>query len=360
MPLARREFHRLAIRELRRETPSAVSIAFTVPPALAERFRFTPGQYLTLRAIVDGAELRRAYSICTAPGDGELRIAIKRHPGGAFSTLAHTRLAAGDEIDVATPAGRFGLATEATQARVFAAFAGGSGITPILSVLRAVLADEPKSRFFLFYAAPTGAEMMFRDMLFDLKDRYLARFAFFPILSRERQDLDLLHGRLDGEKTRHLLRHALPAAGIDQALICGPEGMSEAVAEALAAAGLPESRIRRERFSAAARPPAPPAEEAPSASPAACRAILTVEGRSHAVPVAAGETLLEAGLRAGLDLPYACRGGMCCSCRAKLVAGEATMAVNYSLEAWEVAAGFILTCQARPRSAEITLDYDQV
>ena len=357
MPLTPRAFHRLAIGEVRRETPFAVSIAFAVPPALREIFRFTPGQYLTLRLIVDGAEIRRSYSLCSAPGDGEWRIAVKAVPGGAFSTLANTRLAAGDEIEVAPPAGRFGLAPDPARARVFAAFAAGSGITPILSQLRAILAEEPESRFFLAYGAPSGAEMMFREALFDLKNRAPGRFALFPILSRERQDSDLLHGRLDGEKIARLLRHALPAASIDHALICGPAAMAETVTAALLAAGLPEGRIRRERFAATARSPA---SETPAANPAACHAILTVEGRGHVIPIAAGETVLDAGLRAGLDLPYACRGGMCCSCRARLVAGEADMAVNYSLEAWELAAGFVLTCQARPRGAEIAVDYDQM
>lgn len=361
MPLARRAFHRLALREVRRETPSAVSLAFAVPPALREAFRFTPGQYLTLRAVVDGAEIRRSYSLCSAPGDGEWRIAVKQVPGGVFSTLANTRLAAGDEIEVAPPAGRFGLTLDPATPRVFAAFAAGSGITPILSQLRAVLAEEPKSRFFLAYGAPSGAEMMFRDTLLDLKNRHPGRFAFFPILSRERQDIDLLHGRLDGDKIGRLLRHAIPAASIDHALICGPEAMAEAVTAALLAAGLPGSSLRRERFSAAGiRAPAPSPGGEPAAVAPVCRATVIVDGGSHIVPIAAGESVLAAGLRAGLDLPYACRGGMCCSCRARLVAGAADMAVNYSLEAWELAAGFVLTCQAHPRGAEITVDYDQV
>ncbi len=357
--MTRRAFHRLALREVRRETPSAVSLAFAVPPALREAFRFTPGQYLTLRLVVDGAEIRRSYSICSAPGDRELRIAVKQVPGGVFSTLANTSLAAGDEIEVATPAGRFGLAPEPGARRVFAAFAAGSGITPILSQLRAILAQEPESRFFLAYGAPSGAEMMFRDALFALKNRAPGRFAFFPILSREHQDLDLLHGRLDAEKIARLLRHAIPAAAIDHALICGPTAMAETVTAALLAAGIPEARLRRERFSTGAPPPPSPAA-ASAAIASACRATVIIDGGRHLIPVAAGESVLEAGLRAGLDLPYACRGGMCCSCRARLVAGEADMAANYSLEPWELAAGFVLTCQAQPRSPEVTLDYDQV
>ena len=359
MPLIRRAFHRLTLREVRRETPSAVSLAFAVPAALREAFRFTPGQYLTLRRVVGGAEIRRSYSICSAPGDGELRIAVKQVPGGVFSTLANTSLAAGDEIEVATPAGRFGLAPEPAARRVFAAFAAGSGITPILSQLRTILAEEPESRFFLAYGAPSGAEMLFRETLFAFKNRAPGRFALYPILSREHQDLDLLHGRLDAAKIARLLRHAIPTASIDHALICGPAAMAETVTEALLAAGLPEARLRRERFSTGTPPP--PSLAAASADiAAACRATIIIDGGRHLIPVAAGESVLEAGLRAGLDLPYACRGGMCCSCRARLVAGEADMAVNYSLEAWELAAGFVLTCQAQPRSPEVTLDYDQV
>ncbi|MGC8523715.1 MAG: 2Fe-2S iron-sulfur cluster-binding protein [Acidibrevibacterium sp.] len=358
MPLTRRAFHRLTLREVRRESPSAVSLAFAVPPALSDAFRFTPGQYLTLRHVIDGVEVRRSYSICSAPGDGELRIAVKHVPGGRFSTLANTSLAAGDEIEVATPAGRFGLATARGAKRVFAAFAAGSGITPILSQLRAVLGEEPESRFFLAYGAPSGAEMMFRDALLALKNRAPDRFAFFPVLSRERQDLDLLHGRLDADKIARLLRHAIPAGAIDHALICGPAAMAETVVAALQDAGVPEERIRRERFSTEAPAPSPVPPSAESA--AACRATVIIDGASHEVPVAEGESVLAAGLRAGLDLPYACRGGMCCSCRARLVSGAADMALNYSLEPWELAAGFILTCQAHPRSAAITVDYDEV
>ncbi len=353
-------FHTLTVAEVRPETSDAASIVFAVPPDLAADYAFAPGQYLTLRRTVDGADMRRSYSICAGPDDGELRIAVKRVPGGPFSTWATTELRAGEAVEVMTPTGRFGVS--ATGGLVHAGFAAGSGITPILSILRGVLARQDDSRFFLFYGNRTSNDMLFREALEELKDRYLGRLSVFHVLSQEQQDVPVLTGRLDPARVRLLLTHIVPASMLDHAFVCGPEGMSEGVAATLRDLGLPDDRIHIERFvsalsgrPAARRPVAPtPAGEAPH-----CVATVILDGKRTDVPVAEGEAVLDAALRAGLDLPYACKGGMCCTCRARLVEGAATMAVNYSLEKWEMDAGFVLTCQSHPTTPRVVLDYDQ-
>jgi ring-1,2-phenylacetyl-CoA epoxidase subunit PaaE len=353
-------FHTLTVAEVRPETSDAVSVVFAVPPSLAADYAFVPGQYLTLRRTLDGEDMRRSYSICSAPDDGELRIAIKRVPGGPFSTWATTALRAGEAVEVMTPTGRFGA--HLGEGQVYAGFAAGSGITPILSILRGVLAQQTKSRFFLFYGNRTSHDMLFREALEELKDRHIGRLSVFHVLSQEQQDVPVLTGRLDPERVRLLLTHIVPAALVDHAFVCGPEGMSEGVAAALHELGIPEARIHIERFVSAlsGRPAVPRTRPAPGVPEAAhCVATVILEGKRTDVPVAAGEAVLDAALRAGLDLPYACKGGMCCTCRARLVEGAATMALNYSLEKWEIDAGFVLTCQSHPTTPRVVLDYDQ-
>ena len=353
-------FHRLAVNDLRREAADAVSLTFAVPKELAEDYSFNPGQYLTLRTTMDGEEVRRSYSICSGPDDGELRIALKKVDGGAFSSWAADELKAGDELDVMTPTGRFGVAPAPEEARVYAGFAAGSGITPILSIVKGVLAREPKSQFFLFYGNRTTSGMMFLEALEELKDRYLQRLSLFHVISGEEQDLPILHGRLDGEKVRVLLRSLVPASRVDHVFICGPTRMSEDIEATCREIGIAEDRIHVERFvSGLGGKPRPKKVVAAMAPPKAFAALI-IDGKRREVPVAEGEAILDAALRGGVDLPFACKGGMCSTCRAKLVEGEAQMEVNYSLEPWELKAGFILTCQARPCSEKVVVDYDHV
>ena len=359
MSLAPR-FHRLAVNDLRRESPDAVSMTFAIPRELADDYGFVPGQYLTLRTTVDGEEIRRSYSICSGPDDGELRIAVKKVDGGAFSSWVTDELKAGDELDVMTPTGRFGVAPTPGAARVYVGFAAGSGITPIISIAKGVLAREPNSRFFLFYGNRSTSGMMFLEALEELKDRFLQRFSLFPVISGEEQDIPILHGRLDGDKVRVLLRSLVPAASVDHVFICGPSGMSEDVEATCREIGIAEDRIHIERFVSefGGRPRAKKVVAA--GAPPKAIAALTIDGKRREVPVAEGESILDAALRAGMDLPFACKGGMCSTCRAKLVEGKAEMEVNYSLEPWELKAGFILTCQARPCSDKVVVDYDHV
>ena len=353
-------FHNLLIADLKRETPDAVSIAFEIPPNLQPDFRFAAGQYLTLRKELDGEEVRRSYSICSGPDDGELRIAVKRLDGGTFSVWANSGISAGDVLDVMTPTGRFGVAHAPDQARIHVGFAAGSGITPILSIMRGILSREKHSRVFLFYGNRSTNDMLFREELEELKDRYLGRLSVFYVLSQEQQDVPVLNGRLDAEKVRLLLRHIVPVEMVDHAFVCGPAGMSDEVEATLLDLGLKPGQMHVERFvSALGGKPRPKPTPAQTESPFATAALM-VDGRRAEVPVAEGESVLDAALRAGLDLPYACKGGMCSTCRARVLEGAVTMEVNFSLEPWEVEAGFVLTCQAHPTTPRVVIDYDQM
>lgn len=353
-------FHVLRIADIRRETPDAVSLALDVPEELKPAFAFAPGQYLTLRTTLDGEEVRRSYSICSGLDEGELRIAVKRLPEGRFSGWAHERLRVGDTLEVMPPEGRFGLTPDPDAAHVYVAIAAGSGITPIMAILRSVLAREPGSRFVLLYGSRSSERIIFRDALHDLKDRYLGRLAVVHVLSREPQDVEALHGRLDAARIAALLPGLVGPAAIDRAFLCGPPGLIESAAAALTGLGVAPARIQVERFTPAADagPPRAPAPEEVSSS--AHRATIVHDGVRVEVPVAAGETVLDAGLRAGLDLPWSCHGGMCATCRARLTDGAVRMDENYALAPWELEAGYVLTCQAHPTTARVTADYDQV
>ena len=269
-------------------------------------------------------------------------------------------LTAGDQLDVMTPTGRFGVVPASDHGQIHVGFAAGSGITPILSIVKGVLAREPESRFFLFYGNRSTENMLFREALEELKDRFLARFSLFHVISGEEQDIPILQGRLDGEKVMVLLRSLVPADSVDHVFICGPTGMSEEIEATCAELGIAANKIHVERFvSGLGGKPRPKAVVAASAPPKAVAALI-IDGKRREVPVAEGEAILDAALRAGMDLPFACKGGMCSTCRAKLVEGTAQMEVNYALEPWELEKGFILTCQARPTSNKVVVDYDHV
>jgi ring-1,2-phenylacetyl-CoA epoxidase subunit PaaE len=353
-------FHRLAVKDLRRETSDAISLTFAIPQELQDDYHFAPGQYLTLRTTMDGEEVRRSYSICSGPDDGELRIAVKKVDGGAFSSWAADELKSGAEIDVMTPTGRFGIAPAPEAARIHVGFAAGSGITPLLSIIKGVLAREPNSQFFLFYGNRSTGGMLFREALEQLKDRFIERLSVFHVISGEEQDIPILYGRLDDEKVRVLLRSLVPAASIDHVFICGPTGMSEDIEATCRDIGIPTDRIHIERFVSGLGGKPRPKAVVPASAPPKAFAALIIDGKRREVPVAEDEAILDAALRAGVDLPFACKGGMCSTCRARLVEGEARMEVNYSLEPWELEKGFILTCQARPVTDRVVVDYDHV
>lgn len=345
------KFSSLEVAEVRRETADAVSIRFDLPAKLAPAFVFRPGQYLTVQSDAG----RRCYSICAAPEDGELRIAVKRVPGGAFSGFANTQLRAGMRLDVAPPEGNFTLPAEMPQAGRYLAIAAGSGITPVLSIIKAALQQQPHCQVALLYGNRQSGDILFLEALEDLKNRYLGRFTLLHVLSREAQDVPLRHGRISAETIRIF---AAQLGGIDQAFICGPAGLTNMARDSLQALGLAPERISTELFLA----PDQPAIAAPAPLPQSAAEIEAVlDGQRLRFGFAAEDAgIVDAALRQGLELPYSCKGGMCCTCRAKLVEGEAEMALNYSLQPWEIAAGFVLACQARPKSARLVLDFDHV
>ncbi|WP_292896504.1 1,2-phenylacetyl-CoA epoxidase subunit PaaE [Nitratireductor sp.] len=353
-------FHDLKVASIERQTPDAVAIAFEIPADQAEAFAFTPGQYLTLATDIDGTEARRSYSICSAPGDPYLRVGVKKVADGRFSTFVNDVLSVGDTIRVMPPQGRFTALKG--ERHDYLLFAAGSGITPMLSIARTVLAHEPESTITLVYGNRSTETIMFLEELNDLKDRFMGRFTLIHLLSRETQDVELLNGRIDAERVGELATGGLiqPAA-MDGVFLCGPGEMIDAVSGALHAMGVERDRIRFERFTPSGEAPAPR-----KASKAAREAVqegvaveVVVDGvrRSFSMQDADG-TVLDAAHKAGIELPYSCAGGMCCTCRCRVVEGQSEMAVNFSLEPWEVEAGFTLACQTRPTAKKLVLDFD--
>lgn len=355
--MAAPRFHVLTIADVRRETQDAVSLAFTVPPRLRAAYAYHPGQYVTLRATIEGEDIRRSYSISSGLDDGELRVVVKRVADGAFSNWVHDSLHAGDRIAVMTPGGRFGVPIEPGSTRSLVAFAAGSGITPVMAILKTVLRREA-GRFFLFYGNRDSDSIIFREQLEDLKDRYMSRLSVFHVLSREQQDIAVLNGHLDGEKVG-LLMCAMVPRDVAQAFICGPQPMIEGLPIALTDLGMDPAHIHVERFTPGIGGSPRPVVVPPTA-PAKAIVTATSDGVRSDIPVADGETIIDAAIRAGRALPYSCKGGMCTTCRARLLEGRVEMAVNYSLEPWEIEAGYILTCQSRPVTDRVVIDYDQV
>lgn len=381
-------FHRLQLVARTELTSDSVALHLAVPQELHHLYRFREGQFLTLEAQIGGERMRRPYSICTAVQDyeasGMLRVGIRRLAGGRFSSWAKAELQAGDRIAVMTPDGRFtpppladahahrdgdeGAVSPPVRGRHHLAFAGGSGITPIMSILATRLRAEPQARFTLIYGNRHSQSVMFLEELEDLKNAYLQRLHLVHILSDERTEVDLHHGMLDQAKCSTLLAQLVDPRTIDVAYICGPEAMMLAAEEALRHAGVHRQRILVERFTAAA--PASPASasilvgatpQAPAGKPGGASTVwITIDGKERSITLhAEGTSILQAGLQAGMPLPYACQAGVCCTCRALVTQGEVRMDRNFSLEESECAQGFVLTCQAHPLSEQVSLSYDE-
>jgi len=348
-------FHTLRIADIQRETPECISVKFDVPAELAPEYRFVQGQHVGLRAMLDGEELRRSYSICSGLDDGEIRVAIKKVGGGRFSQWAHQVLKPGDPIDVMTPEGRFFTPLDPAKRKHYVAFVAGSGITPVLSLIRTTLAREPKSRFTLVYGNRRQASVMFHEALEDLKDRYLTRFRLYNVFSREAQEVPLFNGRIDAAKVNEFLDSLVPPDTIDEAFVCGPLNMIDEVEVALVAAGVSRQHIHVERFGI----PTGPNEAIDDAESAQAHIELIIDGvRRELDFMPSQHSILDAGRAAGIDLPFSCKGGMCSTCRAKVIEGQVKMAKNYALEPPEVADGFVLTCQSYPLSERVVLSYD--
>ena len=347
-------FHPLEITDIHRTIRDAVVL--TLRP-LAGDFRFVPGQYLTFRQEIDGQEFRRNYSICAGLGEA-LQIGIKKVPGGAFSSFANDRLRVGDRLDAMPPQGRFALTPDPDAARHYLGFAGGSGITPVLSLIRSVLAQEPQSRFTLVYANRRAATVMFREELEDLKNLHLGRLNIIHVLEEDAQDIELFSGRVTEAKCAELFARWIDIGSVDSAWICGPEPMMLGIAAALKAAGLGDDQIHYELFSAPQQGRlAAPAPIPEAAKPA--RLQITLDGATQAVDVQPGQSVLEAARSAGLDAPYSCQAGVCSTCKARVTAGAAEMRANHALEDDQVADGYVLTCQAHALTESLAVDYDQ-
>lgn len=366
-PIRRRPtFHPLPVVGLDRLTDDAVVITLAVPPSLRAIYSFAAGQHLTVRLSVadsaespEGGDVRRSYSICSTPTElvdtGLLRIGVKEVPGGAFSSFAVRALKAGDTVEVLPPLGNFGTAFAPNRVRRYAAVAAGSGITPVLSLIATALAVEPSSTFTLVYGNRDARSVMFAEELADLKDRHGQRLHVVHVLSREPGQAPLLSGRIDGERMTRLLDGLLPSVDeVDEWFLCGPFGMVTEVRAVLSDRGA--AVVHQELFFADDAPP--PAVVRSATSDAGAVASILLDGRSSTVTVAPGERVLDAALRVRPELPYACKGGVCSTCRARLVEGEVAMARNFALEPDEVAAGYVLTCQAVPVTKSLVVDYD--
>ena len=354
------KFYPLTVAKVKHETRDAIAVTFAVPPELKQTFAYQQGQHLTLRAMIDGEDVRRSYSICSAVQDEQLRVAIKRTPGGLFSSWANEHLQAGATLEVMPPMGHFNVPLEPESERHYLVFAAGSGITPILSIIKTTLQAEPKSRFTLVYGNRASSSVIFRDVLTDLKDMYMGRLKLVYVMSREQQDIELFNGRITGEKCSAFLRHWIDIKDIDVAFICGPEDMMHGVSKSLQEAGMAKEKIRIELFAASIpkHEHKPRKIEAGAAHQTEVTVIMDGSAASFTMDKDK-ESILDAGLRAGIDMRYSCKGGVCSTCRCKVVEGNVEMDVNYALEDYEVARGFVLSCQAFPITDKVIVDFDQ-
>jgi ring-1,2-phenylacetyl-CoA epoxidase subunit PaaE len=353
------KFYPLTVANVRNETRDAIAVTFDVPQELKETFAYKQGQHLTLRAMIDNEDVRRSYSICSSVQDNVLRVAIKRTPGGMFSSWANETLKPGMTLDVMPPMGHFNVPLDAANEKHYLAFAAGSGITPVLSIIKTTLLAEPKSRFTLVYGNRATSSVIFRDELTDLKDTYLDRLRLVYVMSREQQDIELFNGRITKEKCAQFFQHWIGVADVDVAFICGPEEMMHGVSAALQDAGMPKEHIRIELFAASI----PKHEHRPRKLEAGSRhqteVTVIMDGSAASFTMEKEtESVLDAGIKAGLEMRYSCKGGVCSTCRCKVLEGEVEMDVNYALEDYEVARGFVLSCQSFPLTDKVVLDFD--
>ncbi|MFV0276611.1 MAG: 1,2-phenylacetyl-CoA epoxidase subunit PaaE [Parahaliea sp.] len=358
------QFYALNIARVEPETDQAVCLSFDIPEALGDTFRHQPGQYLTLRSQVDGSEIRRSYSICSGVNDPNLQVAVKRVEGGLFSNFVNDRLRGGDVLEVMPPQGSFFVPLDPQAQRNYLFIASGSGITPVVSNIRSILETEPQSRVTLLYGNQRSNTIMFRETLSFLKNRHLTRFHWVNILSREDQGCDILNGRLNNRKGADLNRQLIDLKVFDEYFICGPESMISEVSRGLRGVGVAEEHIHYELFAASA-------DDARAVVEKHHARVKAYGGKTSAVTVirdgrastfdltADGENVLDAGLNHGIDLPYSCKGGVCSTCKARLLEGEVDMDITHALESAELAAGLILTCQAHPITDKVVVDFDQ-
>lgn len=357
------EFRSLKVSKLAKETDDAVCVSFEIPPKLKQDFAFSHGQYLTLKTKIDGDEVRRSYSICAGVDDPELRVAIKRVDGGLFSSYANASLKIGDRLDVLPPEGSFTCELNSAHEKKYLCIAAGSGITPVISIVKSILGREPKSEVTLLYGNQRVASIMFREELEQLKNRYMSRFQLIHILSREARETKILNGRINNKKGGELAEHLLDLKNTDEFFLCGPEAMISEVSRGLRDLGVDDDRIHYELFGASADDAAAVVAKhharARRLGGKQCSVTVKSDGRETAFELSAdGENILDGAMDAGLDLPFACKGGVCATCKAMLVEGEVEMDLNHVLDDAEVDAGFVLTCQAHPVTEAVVIDFD--
>ncbi|MGB0978345.1 MAG: 1,2-phenylacetyl-CoA epoxidase subunit PaaE [Croceimicrobium sp.] len=353
-------FNDLAVLDIIKETSDCVSVAFEVPEALAQDYQFIPGQYLTLEATIDGEAVRRSYSLCSSPFDGELRVAIKEVEGGRFSTWANTELKVGAKIRVMTPDGNFIAPIKPEAQNNYVGFAAGSGITPIYSILKSVLEQEPNSSFTLFYGNKTASSVIFKEQIEALKNKYMNRLEVHHVLSREDQGTDYLKGRIDKAKCETFAERFFDVPSVNGYFLCGPEAMINGVSEQLQSLGVAKDLIHFELFSSPAQSIAGKTKVGKeSTKKIDSNVTVILDGdETHFDLNSTGDSILDAALDAGADVPYACKGAVCCTCRAKVIEGEVEMDMNYALEDDEVEDGYVLTCQSHPRSDKVIVSFD--
>ena len=353
-------FEKLTVADIRKETADCVSIALAVPENLQEIFQYKQGQYITLRTIINGEDVRRSYSICSSPLDKELRVAVKKVEGGIFSTYANEQLQKGDVLEVMPPLGKFFTELDPEQSRKYVGFASGSGITPLLSIIKTTLRTEPKSEFTLVYGNRNRHSIIFKETLEGLKNLYMNRFRVIYILSREKTDSAINFGRIDADKCAALSEKTIDIPSANAFFLCGPEEMIFSVKDQLEQLGVDKKKIHFELFTTAgARQSSVVSRESSVKTEVKSKITIKLDGVSFDFDLGfEGDAILDAALKNGADLPYACKGGVCCTCRAKLVEGEVDMDVNYGLEPEEIEQGFILTCQSHPRTEKVVVDFD--
>jgi ring-1,2-phenylacetyl-CoA epoxidase subunit PaaE len=353
-----RQFHELTVERLDEETADSRRVVLRVPDALRDTYSFLPGQHLPIQITIDGKHLRRTYSICSVPGSGPLEIGVRVQPDGVFSGYVANELAVGDRLEVMPPFGRFHVELDKDHRKTYLLFAAGSGITPILSIMRAILEGEPASRVVLFYGNRRQRTTMFIDDLYALKNRFPERVQLYFLFSQEEQEFPIFSGRLDAAKVRELHRRFCTGLDADEAFICGPDTMIDVVGRELRQTGMTEAAIHVERYGAPrkARPkPAPPRADAGES-----RITVIMDGHRKSFPMAgAGDSIVDGAARHGIELPYSCKAGVCATCRTFVREGEVRMDSNYGLEPWEVEKGYVLACQSHPQTRNVTLDYDE-
>lgn len=359
------QFHELTVSRIRPEAGNAMVISMAVPEKLKSAFEFKPGQFVTVKAMIQGEDVRRSYSICSTPQHlqktGEIDLGVRVIEGGLFSNWASRSLRVGDLLSVMSPDGRF--TSKRPQALHRVGFVAGSGITPVLSIMQHTLETQADSQFSLVYGNQNMSSVMFNEILQDLKDSYPERVTLVHVLSRQSQDVELLEGRIDQAKVHRFIETLLPVKSMDEIFVCGPEGMIESTCEALISAGVPQDLIHSERFvssnqlSGSSRKLK--SNVGISEPQGTIELTLVMDGKQHTLHMTADDHVLDVALAAGLDLPYSCRGGVCCTCRAKVLEGSVTMDKNFTLEKWETDQGFVLSCQAKPNSSRVTLSYDE-